>query len=285
MKKTILSLFIFGYTISPAFADTTDSRTFNNINVVGSATINTLKLNSINSGCINTDGMNLNSNNFSCGGSTSAAFTVPAIGSSVNIPISLSQKYSAFTPLTISNGTTSISGYTTAAVLSNSTSIPFQVNAINIGSVGNVINSGAEIVTGNINSSSSANNYLHWSLVVGNFPGAANISAISVPAVFPAYTNAYANEIQYACLTSSNSLAQQGFTVYTYANTYNGGESNPNPGTAIANVSQVAFAGGGKYIMTPVAIAPGTILGTKVTSDGGNSNCIVTLEGYAALGQ
>lgn len=232
-----------------------------------------------------TNGGKITGNGFACGGTTSGTFTIPAVGTAVSVPIS-NQKYNAYVPLTVSDGTNSVSGYTTAATTSASTTLNLMVTSINQGAAANTMGSLAQVAMGNVNAipgTGASATKMHWSLVVGQFPSAATVSATSVPTVFPNYTNAFATQMNFACMTISNTFAQQTFTLYTYDNVNNGGDTNDTSGTSIASVGKQAIFVGERSVISPgtLAMTPGVILDTKVTSDGGNSNCTVILEGYA----
>lgn len=92
----------------------------------------------------------------SCGSVTQGTFVIPAVGASVSVPLSAGQAiYMANTPLTINDGTNSISGNTTSTTIGSSTSITFLVERINAGASGNTMANSAFVITGGYDAGAS----------------------------------------------------------------------------------------------------------------------------------
>jgi hypothetical protein len=91
----------------------------------------------------------INGSGYSCSASTSGSFVIPAIGSTVSVPVAAGFGiYQKYTPLTISDGTRQVAGLVSATTTATSTSVGLTVQHVNFGAVGNTVAAGAEIVTG-----------------------------------------------------------------------------------------------------------------------------------------
>lgn len=131
----------------------TDAPTFAG-NVKANQTLSTASIGTLGYGCASealfaAGVYTLTGSNYSCSSSTSGTFVIPTVGSTVSVPVAAGFAiHNINTPVTISDGTRSISGNTTTTTTGTSTALVISVQRVNSGTVGNTVSSGAEIVTG-----------------------------------------------------------------------------------------------------------------------------------------
>ena len=102
-------------------------------------------------GCILNGSSGVYGTYYACAGYTTSTFVIPAVGNTVSINVGTGNaNFQKYTPITVTDGTNSISGYVSSAGSVVFSSISMTVTAINQGASGNTMGQYAEIEPGNL---------------------------------------------------------------------------------------------------------------------------------------
>ena len=188
----------------------------------------------------------------SCISATTSTFVIPSVGSTVTVPLAAGEAiYKEYTPLTISDGTNSISGNTSTTTNSSSTSISFVVERINDGISGNTMANAALITTGGYDAGASTGITAGNDIVVTTpNPSAPTVSVIASP-VFSGVLTA-GNAISMPNGNCINQFLPGGGSTSSwcpgYANIINAGGIGNNVNISNESFYVVAGANGGGLI-------------------------------------
>ena len=182
---------VIGSSLTPAYSSITDT---------GIASSN----------CVASNSSNLfTATGFTCGTTTSATFVVPSISGTVSISTMFPVTFLQYTPISITDGTNSVTGYVNATV-SNANSFVFKESAIIQGTASNIMATNAEVIVagngGNTYTAGSNLTLTSGAFALSNSPTVTGTVTSSASSGFGFYAGGGGNQNHPNAFAATNSI-------------------------------------------------------------------------------